>query len=66
MVSLETARKINAAVELATYAALFHQRLGQFIINILPDRFNNDPYNVSDEELVELARAYVKSYVRET
>lgn len=33
-------------------------RLGQLIVNVLPDRFRGDPFNVEDDDLMEALEDY--------
>jgi hypothetical protein len=50
----------DVGVALATYAALYNQRIGQFIWNILP--VNTDIFFVEDDKLLELAAIYAVKY----
>jgi hypothetical protein len=44
----------------ATLEAFPSLRVGQLIINVLPPRFGNDPYYISDEDLAAALDAYTR------
>jgi hypothetical protein len=37
-------------------------RLGQLIFNCLPERFQGDPFNISDDELLECLKEYRRQH----
>ena len=61
--SQKTRKTKSTGKEVAALAAKMHQRLGQFIDNVMQDEPNSvDLYYVEDAYLLERAHRYVQKY----
>jgi len=60
----------SIGIELTAYSEHFSQRIGQFIVNAFLDGTENlterDLFHVSDEDLLDAARAYVRKYNKDS
>jgi hypothetical protein len=58
----DSPRAVALARLAATAEAFPDLRIGQIIVNALPDRFGNDPYNITDEDLAAALDDYTRDW----